>query len=83
MALGAAASAIPHHVAGVRRRADGAPLVMMFVLTIFTVVQFVLRDTITGQETELAELSAEVTSLAQALGLEQQTVANLEDSARG
>ena len=37
-------------------------LVMMFVLTIFTVVQFVLRDTITGQEAELAELSAEVTS---------------------
>jgi chemotaxis protein MotB len=54
-------------------------LVMMFVLTIFTVVQFVLRETISGQETELAELSAEVNALALALGLEQQAVAALED----
>ena len=47
-------------------------LVLMFVLTIFMVVQFMLRETISGQETELDELSAEVTALAEALGLEQQ-----------
>ena len=35
-------------------------LVLMFVLSIFMIVQFVLRETITGQETELHELSAEV-----------------------
>ncbi len=47
-------------------------LVLMFVLTIFMVVQGVLRDTITGQESELDELAAEVTALGQALGLSQQ-----------
>ena len=31
----------------------GLLLVLMFVLTIFMVVQFVLRETITGQESEL------------------------------
>lgn len=49
----------------------GLLLVLMFVLTIFMVVQFVLQETITGQKTELDELSSEVTALAQALGLEQ------------
>ena len=47
-------------------------LVLMFVLTIFMVVQFVLRETITGQETELDDLSAQIIGLADALGLEQQ-----------
>lgn len=54
-------------------------LVLMFVLTIFMIVQFVLRETISGQETELDALAAEVNSLAIALGLEQQNVASLED----
>ena len=49
----------------------GLLLVLMFVLTIFMVLQFVLQETITGQENELTELSAEVAALAQALGLEQ------------
>ena len=31
----------------------GLLLVLMFVLTIFMVIQFVLRETISGQETEL------------------------------
>ncbi len=57
----------------------GLLLVLMFVLTIFMVVQFVLRETITGQETELDALSAEVAALAQALGLEQQRAADLTD----
>lgn len=57
----------------------GLLLVLMFVLTIFMIVQFVLRETITGQETELNELSAEVAALAQALGLEQDRSATLTE----
>lgn len=50
----------------------GLLLVLMFVLTIFMVVQAVLRDTITGQENELNNLSTELSELARALGLERQ-----------
>ena len=50
----------------------GLLLVLMFVLTIFMVVQFVLRETISGQEVELNDLAGEVAALAQALGLEEQ-----------
>jgi chemotaxis protein MotB len=53
-------------------------LVLMFVLTIFMIVQFILRETITGQETELDTLSAQVASLADALGLEKNRAAGLE-----
>lgn len=49
----------------------GLLMVLMFVLTIFTVVQFALSDTINGQEEQLGELTAEIASLADALGLEQ------------
>lgn len=56
----------------------GLLLVLMFVLTIFMVVQFVLRETITGQESELNSLSAKVAALAQALGLEEQRGIQLE-----
>lgn len=61
----------------------GLLLVLMFVLTIFMVVQFVLRETITGQETELDALSSEVAALAQALGLERDRTANLETQVGG
>ncbi len=54
-------------------------LVLMFVLSIFMIVQFMLRETISGQETELNELNAEVAALAQALGLEQMDNARLSD----
>ncbi|SMX22948.1 peptidoglycan -binding protein [Boseongicola aestuarii] len=54
-------------------------LVLMFVLTIFMVMQAVQRETITGQETELDQLAAEVTSLSIALGLSQQQTSRLED----
>jgi chemotaxis protein MotB len=57
----------------------GLLLVLMFVLTIFMVVQFVLRETITGQESKLDALSAEVAALAQALGLEQDRSASLNE----
>ncbi|WP_296477461.1 peptidoglycan -binding protein [Roseinatronobacter sp.] len=53
-------------------------LVLMFVLSIFMIVQFVLRDTITAQDTQLEGLSAEVASLADALGLSRARVATLE-----
>jgi len=54
-------------------------LVLMFVLTIFMVVQSMLRETISGQETELNALTSEVEALARALGLEQQRAFGLED----
>jgi chemotaxis protein MotB len=54
-------------------------LVLMFVLTIFMVVQSMLRDTISGQETELNALTSEVEALARALGLEQQHAFGLEE----
>lgn len=56
----------------------GLLLVLMFVLTIFMVIQFVLRETISGQETELNTLSAEIAAIAEALGLEQERVKSLE-----
>lgn len=55
----------------------GLLLVLMFVLTIFMVLQFVLQDTITGQETQLDELSQQVASLTNRLGLSQDTTAQL------
>lgn len=55
----------------------GLLLVLMFVLTIFMVIQFVLRQQITGQETELDALGNEVAALTATLGLAQQTNATL------
>ena len=46
-------------------------LVLFFVLSIFMIVQFVLRDTITGQGQKLDELTLQVANLADALGLER------------
>ena len=53
-------------------------MVLMFVLTIFTVMQSVLRDTITTQDTELSSLTSQVAQLADALGLEQAKATDLE-----
>ena len=58
----------------------GLLLVLMFVLTIFMVIQFVLRETITGQESQLEELAEEIASLSNALGLEQDRSATLINS---
>ncbi len=69
----------------------GLLLVLMFLLTIFMVVQYVLRDTISGQETvldeqareldeqasELDKLSSDVSALSEALGLERDRSADL------
>ena len=56
----------------------GLLLVLMFVLTIFMMVQFVLRETISGQESELNSLSDEIEALANALGLEERRSNQLE-----
>ena len=53
-------------------------LVLMFVLTIFVVIQFFLRETISGQATELDDLNAQIVSLADSLGLERQRATALE-----
>lgn len=44
-------------------------LVLFFVLSIFMIVQFVLRDTVTGQMRQLDDLAAQVNTLGDALGL--------------
>jgi chemotaxis protein MotB len=54
-------------------------LVLMFVLSIFMIVQFMLSETITSQDSELDQLSDEVRSLAEALGLEQRRGFSLEE----
>ena len=56
----------------------GLLLVMMFLLTIFMAVQFTLRETISGQESELDVLASEVSALAAALGLEERRGNQLE-----
>jgi chemotaxis protein MotB len=44
-------------------------LVLFFLLSIFMIVQFVLRDAISGKDRELDRLSLQVANLADALGL--------------
>ncbi len=56
----------------------GLLMVLTFVLTIFMVVQFVLRETISGQEDELTALSDEIAALAGALGLEERENSRLQ-----
>lgn len=53
-------------------------MVMIFVLTVFTVMQSVLRDEITTKDTELSALTEQVAQLADALGLERTRAARLE-----
>ena len=55
----------------------GLLLVLMFVLTIFMIVQFVLRETISGQENELNSLQDEIALIAEALGLEKKQTEKL------
>ncbi|KIC41479.1 flagellar motor protein [Ruegeria sp. ANG-R] len=56
----------------------GLLMVLTFVLTIFMVIQFVLRETISGQEDELTALSDEIAALAGALGLEERENSRLQ-----
>ncbi|ARE39557.1 Flagellar motor rotation protein MotB [Rhodovulum sp. P5] len=54
-------------------------LVLMFVLSIFMIMQVMLKETITGQETELSELGSQLSALANALGIERTRTAELEE----
>ncbi len=58
-------------------------MVLMFVLTIFMVVQFTLRETIDTQDDELAALADQVAGLADALGLERERASALEGEVSG
>ena len=53
-------------------------LILFFVLSIFMIVQFTLRETILGQDRELSDLSTQLTDLAQTLGLERTKMQRLE-----
>ncbi|MBZ4022352.1 flagellar motor protein MotB [Rhodobacter sp. TJ_12] len=52
-------------------------MVLFFVISIFMIVQSMLRDTITTKDHELSALSQQVASLAQALSLEEAKTAQL------
>ena len=53
-------------------------MVMIFLLTIFMVVQYVLREEITNQDDELNALNARLNNLSEALGLETSRADRLE-----
>lgn len=53
-------------------------MVVMFILTIFTVMQSVLQDRLTAQKGELDSLSSQVAQLAEALGLAETRGAALQ-----
>ncbi|VDC26055.1 peptidoglycan -binding protein [Pseudogemmobacter humi] len=58
-------------------------MVMIFVLTIFTVMQSVLREEITTQDNELTALNQQVAALSEALGLERRRVSDLQGEVGG
>ena len=53
-------------------------MVLMFVLTVFMIVQFALRDTINTKEDQLTDLNQQLAGLADSLGLERSKTAALE-----
>ena len=53
-------------------------MVLMFVLTIFMIVQFALRETINNQDDELSDLNLQLSGLADSLGLERAKNADLQ-----
>jgi chemotaxis protein MotB len=57
-------------------------LVLVFVLSIFMIVQFMLRETISSQDNELDNLSSEVLALVDALGIERDFSRDLTDQAQ-
>ncbi|MCV6595742.1 MAG: peptidoglycan -binding protein [Mangrovicoccus sp.] len=58
-------------------------LVLIFVLSIFMVVQSIQTEEILGQESELDRLGSRVLELGRALGQEQQRASGLEDDITG
>ncbi|MBY8977189.1 peptidoglycan -binding protein [Rhodobacteraceae bacterium NNCM2] len=53
-------------------------LILMFVLSIFMIVQFSLRETITGQSRKLNDLNAQLSALTEVLSLERTKSEGLE-----
>ncbi|MCY1126118.1 peptidoglycan -binding protein [Frigidibacter sp. RF13] len=53
-------------------------MVLMFVLTIFMILQFALRETISNQGDELADLNQQLAGLADSLGVERARTAELQ-----
>ena len=53
-------------------------MVLMFVLTVFMIVQFALRDTINTQGDQLTQLNAQLAGLADSLGLERSRNVDLQ-----
>lgn len=54
-------------------------MVLMFVLTVFVLIQSVLRETIDTQGGQLDSLTLQMADLADSLGLERERAAGLED----
>jgi chemotaxis protein MotB len=54
-------------------------LAIIFLLTVFVVVQFVLSQEVTGKDTALQRLSARIAQLTDLLGLEQTNKSTLEE----
>jgi len=52
---------------------------IIFLLTVFVVVQFVLSQEVTGKDTALQQLSAKLAQLTDLLGLERSSKSTLED----
>src|SRR5690349_19367006 len=55
-------------------------LVIVFVLMIFTLFEFYLKDVISGRDQALARLSAQIGELADQLALERRSTTELRDN---
>ena len=58
-------------------------MILMFVLSVFMILQFSLRATITNKENELQDLSSQIAGLADALGLAREENAALDAEVAG
>ncbi|HUF87014.1 MAG TPA: peptidoglycan -binding protein [Thermohalobaculum sp.] len=58
-------------------------LILMFVLSIFMIVQFTMHETISGQSRELDELNRQLSGLANELSLERDRAETLEGEVGG
>ena len=58
-------------------------LILMFVLSVFMIVQYTLQEKIDTQGNELADLSQQLSGLADALGLERARTADLSGRVAG
>jgi chemotaxis protein MotB len=58
-------------------------MVLMFVITVFMIVQFALRETINSQDDQLDDLTSQLSGLADSLGMERARSADLESQLGG